>query len=574
MNKIFKINLLMFLILAFIGCKNKFEDKTLNILWLVAEDLSPNYLSAYGDLTSPTPNLDKLASEGVVYDYAFSTSGVCAPSRATLATGVYANSFGAQNMRTMWAEANARRGGIIDYEAVPPPEIRMLGDIMRENGYYCTNNSKTDYQFEKSVMAWDESSNNAHWKNRSNDKTPFFSIFNFNQTHEGNFFSNWDEEEFLISNDVDITIPPYLPQNSIGKRELRKVYSRLINLDNWIGEKIKELENEGLLEKTIVVFYSDHGGPLPRQKRLLYDSGLKVPLIIRYPNKERSGERDGRLVSFVDFPPTVLSMAGIKAPSFMQGQAFEGKFRSTRDREFIHGHADRFDESVDMIRAVRSKKFKYLKNFHPEKPYYLPLAFRERLPSMQELLRMRDANELDENQALWFRESKPEEELFDIENDPHELTNIASDPKYNEILVSMREECANWMDKIDDKGVINERELIELFYPQRKAKQTISPNIEISDKSVSVDVVTDGSRIGYRYSSKKEPSKGWIHYKDPITLIPNDTLEIIAHRIGYKSVINKIYNGKLINVEYPLSQIEIQDIRYSANRPKLPPMRQ
>ena len=137
-------------------------------------------------------------------------------------------------------------------------------------------------------------------------------------------------------------------------------------MDNWIGEKINELENEGLLEKTIVVFYSDHGGPLPRQKRLLYDSGLKVPLIIRYPNKERSGERDGRLVSFVDFPPTVLSMAGIKAPSFMQGQAFEGKFRSTRDREFIHGHADRFDESVDMIRAVRSKKFKYLKNFHPE----------------------------------------------------------------------------------------------------------------------------------------------------------------------------------------------------------------
>jgi arylsulfatase A-like enzyme len=212
-----------------------------------------------------------------------------------LATGVYANSFGAQNMRTMWAEANARRGGIIDYEAVPPPEVRMLGDIMRENGYYCTNNSKTDYQFEKSVMAWDESSNNAHWKNRSNDKTPFFSIFNFNQTHEGNFFSNWDDEEFLISNDVEINIPPYLPQNAIGKRELRKVYSRLVNLDNWIGEKIKELEDEGLLEKTIVVFYSDHGGPLPRQKRLLYDSGLKVPLIIRYPNKERSGERDDRL---------------------------------------------------------------------------------------------------------------------------------------------------------------------------------------------------------------------------------------------------------------------------------------
>ena len=157
-----KFNLILFLIFTIFGCENNLEDKPLNILWLVAEDLSPDYLSPYGDLTAPTPNLDQLASEGVVYDYAFSTSGVCAPSRATLATGVYANSFGAQNMRTMWAEANARRGGIIDYEAVPPPQVRMLGDIMRENGYYCTNNSKTDYQFEKSVMAWDESSNNAH----------------------------------------------------------------------------------------------------------------------------------------------------------------------------------------------------------------------------------------------------------------------------------------------------------------------------------------------------------------------------------------------------------------------------
>ena len=568
-----KFNLILFLIFTIFGCENNFEDKPLNILWLVAEDLSPDYLSSYGDLTAPTPNLDKLASEGVIYDYAFSTSGVCAPSRATLATGVYANSFGAQNMRTMWAEANARRGGIIDYEAVPPPEVRMLGDIMRENGYYCTNNSKTDYQFEKSVMAWDESSNDAHWKNRSSYATPFFSIFNFNQTHEGNFFSNWDDDEFLISDNIDISIPPYLPQNSIGKRELRKVYSRLVNLDNWIGEKIKELEDEGLLEKTIVVFYSDHGGPLPRQKRLLYDSGLKVPLIIRYPNKERSGERDDRLVSFVDFPPTVLSMAGVNPPSFMQGQAFEGKFKSSSDREFIHGHADRFDESVDMIRAVRTKKFKYLKNFHPEKPYYLPLAFRERLPSMQELLRMRDAGELDKNQALWFRKSKSEEELFDTENDPHELNNIASDPKYNEILVSMREECANCMDKIDDKGVINERDLIELFYHNRKAKQTGSPQIKISENDVSIAKIMDGSRIGYRYLSEKEPNMGWIHYKNPIELRSNDTLEIIAHRIGYKSVINKIYNGKLIKTEYPLSKIEINDIRYSADRPKLPPIK-
>ena len=566
------IPLLVYL-LTMLGCNSKLEKEPLNVLWLVAEDLSPDYLSVYGDFTVTTPNIDKLASEGVVYDYAFSTSGVCAPSRATLATGVYANSFGAQNMRTMWAEPNARRSGIIDYEAVPPPNVKMVSDIIRENGYYATNNSKTDYQFEMSVMAWDESSNNAHWKNRPNSNTPFFSIFNFGPTHEGNFFSNWDDEEFLVPEDSEINIPPYLPQNSVGERDLKKVYSRIVKLDEWIGEKIKELEDEGLLEKTIVFFYSDHGGPLPRQKRLLYDSGLKVPLVIRFPDGERAGKRDNRLVSFVDFPLTVLSLAGIEPPSFMQGQAFEGKYKSKLDRKYIHGHADRFDESVDMIRAVRSKKFKYFKNFNPEKPYYLPLAFRERLPSMQELLRMRDGGELDEYQALWFRKSKPEEELFDIENDPHELNNIANNPQYTEVLTAMREECISWMNVIDDKGLIEEKELIESFYPNRKARQTELPIIEISEKNVSVNELTDGSRLGYRYSSEKLPSKGWNHYNNPIDLKPNDTLEIIAHRIGYKSVLTKIYNGEKISVEYPLSRIEIQDIRYSANRPKLPPIK-
>ena len=566
------IPILVYLFTIF-GCNNKIENQPLNVLWLVAEDLSPDYLSVYGDFTVPTPNIDKLASEGVVYDYAFSTSGVCAPSRATLATGVYANSFGAQNMRTMWAEPNARRSGIIDYEAVPPPNVKMVSDIIRENGYYATNNSKTDYQFEMSVMAWDESSNNAHWKNRPNSNTPFFSIFNFGPTHEGNFFSNWDDEEFLVPEDSEINIPPYLPQNSVGERDLKKVYSRIVKLDEWIGEKIKELEDEGLLEKTIVFFYSDHGGPLPRQKRLLYDSGLKVPLVIRFPDGERAGKRDNRLVSFVDFPLTVLSLAGIEPPSFMQGQAFEGEYKSKSERKYIHGHADRFDESVDMIRAVRSKKFKYFKNFNPEKPYYLPLAFRERLPSMQELLRMRDTGELDEYQALWFRKSKPEEELFDIENDPHELNNIANNPQYTEVLTAMREECISWMNVIDDKGLIEEKELIESFYPNRKARQTELPIIEISEKNVSVNELTDGSRLGYRYSSEKLPSKGWNHYNNPIDLKPNDTLEIIAHRIGYKSVLTKIYNGEKISVEYPLSRIEIQDIRYSANRPKLPPIK-
>jgi arylsulfatase A-like enzyme len=211
----------------------------------------------------------------------------------------------------------------------------------------------------------------------------------------------------------------------------------------------------------------------------LYDSGLRVPLIIRYPDGSRAGERDDRLISFVDFPPTLLSMAGIPAPSYMQGQAFEGAFSVKTARTYIHGHADRFDERVDMIRAVRNKRFKYLKNFHPDRPYYLPVAYREKMEVMQELLRMRDAGTLDEYQAQWFRTSKVEEELFDTENDPHELNNIAGDPAYADVLASLRAECERWIKAIDDKGFIDEVALIRTFYPNGKAQLTDAPIIDI-----------------------------------------------------------------------------------------------
>ncbi|MEK9604479.1 MAG: sulfatase, partial [Flavobacteriaceae bacterium] len=494
--------------LFLLACKSEGNKKPLNILWLVAEDLSPYYLNAYGDSRAPTPNLDRLAREGVVYTNNFSVSGVCSPSRATLATGLYPNSFGAQNMRTLFQQAAAKEVGIIDYQAVPPPEVKMVSEIMRENGYYTTNNAKEDYQFFKSELAWDESSVYAHWRNRPDKETPFFSIFNFGVSHESGMWNYkkrlYDGDTFppdrsvkkwwvkyensnvpiLVPQDLDVEVPPYLPQNEIGKNAMRRMYTNIIRMDKGVGMILDQLEEDGLLEQTIVVWYSDHGGPLPRQKRLLYDSGLKVPMIIRYPNKERAGERDDRLTSFVDFPPTLLSMVGIQAPSYMQGQAFEGEFRAETPRKFIHGHADRFDESVDMIRAVRNKKFKYLKNFYPNLPYYLPLAYRENMEVMQELLRMRDAGELDENQAQWFRQSKVKEELFDTENDPHELNNIADDPKYADVLNSLRTECDRWMKAIDDKGFINEVDLIADFYPNGKAQLTQAPTIDVKKGKV------------------------------------------------------------------------------------------
>ena len=560
-----------------LGCEFKSDKKEpLNILWLVAEDLSPFYLNAYGDPRAATPNLDRLAREGVVYTNNFSVSGVCSPSRATLATGLYPNSFGAQNMRTLNQQPAAREAGIIDYQAVPPKEVKMVSEIMRENGYYTTNNSKEDYQFFKSELAWDESSVYAHWRNRPDGNIPFFSIFNFGVCHESgmwntreNFFDTGDEfppdrsvkkwwEKYsdshvplLVPEDLDVEVPPYLPQNEIGENAMKRMYTNVMRMDKGVGRILNQLEADGLLEKTIIVWYSDHGGPLPRQKRLLYDSGLKVPLIIRYPNKVRAGERDDRLTSFVDFPPTLLSMVGIQPPSYMQGQAFEGNFKAEIPRKFIHGHADRFDESVDMIRAVRNKRFKYLKNFNPEKPYYLPLEYRENMAVMQELLRMRDQGELDENQALWFRQTKEIEELFDTENDPHELNNIAKDPAYADVLAELRAECDRWMNEIDDKGFINEVDLIADFYPNKKPQLTDAPVIEINDGKVSVSCNTPGARIGYRYVSDKAPYLGWKFYSEPIQAKADDTLEIITHRLGFKYGITSVYGGQSRTTVYP-----------------------
>jgi arylsulfatase A-like enzyme len=570
-----KLSLFFLIMLLLAACKMTKTKKPLNILWLVAEDLSPYYLNAYGDSRAPTPNLDRLAKEGVVYTHNFSVSGVCSPSRATLATGLYPNSFGAQNMRTLNQQAAAREIGIIDYQAVPPSEVKMVSEIMRENGYYTTNNPKEDYQFFKSELAWDESSIYAHWRNRPDDETPFFSIFNFSVCHESRMWNfkehTFDGDQFppernikkgnakientnvplLVPKDLEVKVPPYLPQNEIGENAMRRMYTNIIRMDKGVGKILDQLEEDGLLDQTIVVWYSDHGGPLPRQKRLLYDSGLRVPLIIRYPDGTRAGERDDRLISFVDFPPTLLSMAGIPVPSYMQGQAFEGAFSVKTPRTYIHGHADRFDERVDMIRAVRNKRFKYLKNFHPDRPYYLPVAYREKMEVMQELLRMRDAGTLDEYQAQWFRTSKVEEELFDTENDPHELNNIAGDPAYADVLASLRAECERWMKAIDDKGFIDEVALIRTFYPNGKAQLTDAPIIDIKNSKVTVSCPTLGARIGYRYSSEKAPYKGWEIYTEPIEEKANDTLEIITHRLGYKYGITTVASGIKGKTVYP-----------------------
>ena len=502
-----------------------------NILWLVAEDLSPN-ISPFGDDTVATPNLDRLAAEGVRYTRVFSTSGVCAPSRAAIATGMYQNRIGAQHMRTTNVSGFGVEG-LIAYEAVPPPYVKMHSQYFREAGYYTSNNAKEDYQFRKPVTAWDESNNQAHWRKKASGQ-PFFSIFNFGITHESQVWAQ-AENPLRVPEDLEVPIPPYLPDTEIARQDIRQVYSNIIAMDEQVGRILDELEADGLLKSTVIFWYTDHGGPLPRQKRLLYDAGLQVPMIIRYPDGWRAGEIDEQLISFVDFKSTALSLAGIAPPDYVNGRAFVGDFQSSEERRYIHAAADRFDRQYDTIRAVRDARFKYLRNYNPEQGYYLPLSYREQMPIMQELLRLRDLGQLNEAQAQWFRPVKPEQELFDTESDPHELVNLATDPAYAEKLSELSAELDNWLSGFDDKGMMPEPDFIREIWPGEEQPVTKSPTATQQYGRVVLVSTTEGANIGYQILAADEELTGtWSVYTGPVPVAADQRLIAIAHRIGYK----------------------------------------
>ncbi len=528
-----------------------------NILWLVTEDMGA-YIPAFGDSTIETPNLSRLAEEGIIFPNLYSVSGVCAPSRSAIATGMYPTSIGTTHMRT---HSHTQQTGLRPYEGIPPQEVKMVSEWLRRKGYYCTNNFKEDYQFKAPVTAWDESSTYAHWQNRAEGQ-PFYAIFNFTETHESGLFEpyghrhietrhyhsgdttyhwkngrmNEAETNKHVSKDIHFKVPPYLPDNETTQRDMWKLYNNIAEMDKQLGVVLKQLEDDGLLENTIIFFYGDHGGPLPREKRLIYDSGLNTPLIVRLPNKQQAGTKDDQLVSFVDFAPTLLSLIGVRPPDYLQGQAFLGKYAASEERDYIHAAADRFDEVTDAIRAVRDKQFKYIRNYRPEQGYYLPLAYREQIPTMQELLRLRDEGKLNEYQAQWFRESKPNEELFDCENDPHELNDLAADPTYKDKLVELRLEMDRWVKAIGDQPNLPEAELInQLWKGAETQPETAEPIIEMDNGKVSISCATAGASIGYKIvGADGIVPKSWTVYQEPFDKVEGDTLLVQAHRIGFK----------------------------------------
>ncbi len=517
-----------------------------NILWFSLEDTSPRF-GCYGDPLARTPNLDRVAAEGCRYDRAFSVAGVCAPSRATIITGMYAPFIGAHHQRTTHT-CPATPELPTPYECCPPPYVKCFTEYLRAAGYYCTNNVKTDYQFQPPFTAWDEQGPEAHWRRRAPGQ-PFFAVFNPTGTHESGQWSERHDGSAAPPTATDpaaVAVPLWLPDTLETRRAIARQYDNIARSDRLLGDRLRELEEDGRLADTVIVVWSDHGEGLPRAKRWPYDSGIRIPLMLRWPGRVPAGTASGRLVSLIDLAPTMLAIAGVPAPAHLQGVSFlDGP-----EREYVFATRDRYDEAYDMVRAVRDRRFKYLRHYYPNQPLQLWIPYQYRHPVQREIWRAALRGEtVGLEQTLGER--RDPECLYDLEADPQELRNVAGDPRYADDLARLGRVLDAWRRDYDYYGDWPEWEMVRRWYPDGRPPATAAPIfIPIAEGAlagepavagafdgpvlVQLHCATQGASIGWRDAA--EPRAAWRLYTGPIRIPPGRTLDLRAKaiRIGYR----------------------------------------
>lgn len=420
-----------------------------NILCIVSEDCSPR-LGPYGDPVARTPHLDALARDGAVFDAAFSTSPVCAPSRFAILTGRHGESCPPANQMTGFGPT--------------PPGIVSTPEMLRAMGYYATNNAKTHYNCDiDPARIWDESSPEAHWRNRP-PGAPFLAVFNCMETHESCVF----EERGGSVSPADVILPAYLPDTAGMRFALANHYNSIERMDRFMGERLAELSAAGEADNTIVFYYSDHGSPLPRSKRFCYDEGLRVPLIVRVPPRWRHlmplapGSRVADPVSLLDLLPTLAALAGCARPAGIHGQAIA----AGPPRRFAFSGRDRMDEHADTTRTVRSSRYRYLRNYAPHRIWGQHYAFAWESRAYRDYERAHLAGSLIGVQER-FWQTKPAEELYDLEHDPDQIANLAHRPEHRERLAEMGAALDAHMIAIHDCGFIPEGSAAQGWEPSR-----------------------------------------------------------------------------------------------------------
>lgn len=454
-----------------------------NILWIVSEDNSV-FLGCYGYPDSKTPRLDQLASEGILYENAFANVPVCAPNRSTLITGMYASSLGTEHMRSR--------------NLVPPKKVPFYSQYLKDAGYYCSNNSKTDYNLDPyQQTAWNQMSNGDYHKRKPGQ--PFFAVYNLGTTHESSLHRPLDQR--LL--EANVTIPPYHPDTPEIRANWAMYHQIITRMDSQVGEILDKLEQDGLADDTIVFYYSDHGGILTRSKRFLYDTGVHIPLIVRFGKNfahlapDKPGSKTDRLVSMVDFAPTLLSLTGIEIPKHMQGKAFLGK-QTAEPRDYVYHLRGRMDERYDMMRAVRDKQFKYIRNYNPHRIYGQHLQYLWKMPTTLAWESAYKAGTC-EGPQKFFWEPKPAEELYDTKADPWEVKNLANDPKHAAVLDRMRKANRDHLLAIRDAGFFPEGEMV------RQAEGTSIYDLVRDEKRYPLEEILDVAELATKGEAKNLP---------------------------------------------------------------------
>jgi len=504
-----------------------------NIIVLMAEDLSSR-IGAFGDPVASTPNLDALAARGVRYPNVFTTAGVCAPSRAAHITGMYQISIGAQHMRSStFGEAS--------YLAVPPPEVKAYPELLRRAGYFTFTSRKLDYQFSTwapgsgPFTIWDSETPEPQWKGKRPDQ-PFFGLVNLPQTHESQVFDkhvypNRKKGLEQITNPEDVIVPPYYPDTPTVREYLARHYDNVHTMDKYAGSVLARLEADGLLDNTIILWTTDHGDGLPRSKRELYDSGIKVPMIVVWPEKYRPdwvkpGGVDEQLVSFLDLSASVLRLAGVPLPDHLHGKPV--LVDKDTKREYVFAAKDRLDEHVFRERAVRDDRYKYLRNYVPDKPGATHLAYRDQQAIMRELWELSEGGKLNAQQQYWF-DPRPRVELYDLQSDPHEVKNLAGDPEFADTLRRLSAAMDTWLARVGDTSDGLELEMAYRFWPDGVQPVTDLPQIRtVGNGQAVIEPATQGASIAYRVDQGK-----WLAYAPGAQIDVPSGSELSARSVRY-----------------------------------------
>ena len=500
------------LLLVFLFPTLAFAADRPNILWIVSEDNSSHWLGCYGNDDAQTPNLDALAARSTRFTAAYSNAPVCAVARATILMGIYSPTMGTQHMRSRHAI---------------PDKLTPYVTHLRKAGYYTSNASKTDYNFAGNDNAlWDECSRKAHYSNRPEGK-PFFSIFNLTISHESNLFPSriaGNRKKNIIPktprlDPAKLTLPPYLPDLPEMRHDFAVYHDTMTALDTQIGGILTKLEKDGLADDTIIFYYGDHGGPTPRGKRYLHDTGVRIPMVIHVPEKWqklspfRNGTVSDEIVSFVDLAPTTLSLVGLKDDPQMQGRPFMGPNREEPGEEpYAFLFADRFDEIYGLRRGITTGRYKYVRHFTPH-TWAAPYSFYQfqmaSWPAWHEAWKKGTVTSV--HASLW-ENNQPSEELFDTQTDPWEIKNLATDPAHEGLLTSMRGKLLKHMLEIRDTGLIPEP-----LFDTVRGEKTIMETVADASESECRDLLNIAFLASSGDPDGQEALEAATKHKSPLT---------------------------------------------------------